>query len=373
MSRVRTALEELARSHGVVYQAAQPGYPQNFTRDSLTYGILAGDALALKAQIEYSAERQGVDYNPETGEEPGKIHHEWPGVTMRGLQTTYNACDTTALFLQSIARMVRQGHDRLLDTHRGNIERALKYITSHLMDGVFYEDPEQCGAERFALKVTYWKDSELQTAEKEPIYPIAYSLVHFQNKAAVQEMGHVLERRDLEDLAERMTKRGVEEFWSEDHFVVAKEGSGRVIDPVSSDSLHTLLYLEPHEIADKYPIKIIEYSRQLATQRGYLPVLDNRKGRDPYHTDYIWVHEQALLHAAARRHRLAEAETVASRIIPILEAGFPELANPRKNFAHAGNPTQLWAIGAHLYFERLKVEIILGSQIGAAHEDEETS
>ena len=44
-----------------------------------------------------------------TGEEPGKIHHELPGVKQDGLWTTYDACDTTALFLLALARLATRG------------------------------------------------------------------------------------------------------------------------------------------------------------------------------------------------------------------------------------------------------------------------
>ena len=42
---------------------------------------------------------EGTKVDANTGEEPGKIHHELPGVRLRNMITTYNACDTTALFL----------------------------------------------------------------------------------------------------------------------------------------------------------------------------------------------------------------------------------------------------------------------------------
>jgi len=361
MLHAKKALEHLATDQQQVYRAAYPGYPSNFTRDSLTYGLLADDLDALQAQIAFSAEHQGTKSDPVTGEEPGKIHHEFPGVKLRGLDTTYNACDTTALFLLAIAKLARSERPEVLRRYRDNIDRALGYIAAHTVDGVFTEDPKPSGAEKFALKVTYWKDSELNTIEREPHYPIAYSLVHFQNKAAVQEMGHLLRHGGLLDRAWNMTFRGIQTFWNKDHFVIAKETNGRVVDTLSSDSLHTLLYIEPHEIEDLYPLRIVEYSEQLVTDIGYLPAISNVEGLDPYHIDHVWVHEQALLHAAARRHSLRRAEAVASRIIPAIQNSFPELVDPGTK-KHAGNPTQLWAIGAYLYFKRLEAEILLGSQ-----------
>ncbi len=359
----RSILEDLALVHGRVYKAGLPGYQSNFSRDSLTYGLLANDLEALEAQIAYSAEHQGRQRNATSGEEPGKIHHECPGVLMRGRETTYNACDTTALFLLAIARVAPHRNPKWLKAYRPHITRALHYISSHLRRGIFYEDPRKCGAERFALKVTYWKDSELNDLVKEPRYPIAYSLVHFQNKEAVRAMGQLLNRKWLLHRAERMMRRGMEVFWHRDHFIIAREANGRIIDAPSSDSLHALYYIDPDEIEPQYPSKIVAYSEQLVTLAGYLSAIKQVEELDTYHTDKVWVHEQALLHAAARRHDLQRAEEVSGRIIGTLEKGFPELVDPNKGGAHAGNVVQLWSIGAYLYFKRLEAELMLGAQL----------
>jgi glycogen debranching enzyme len=362
----KSALDELATEHPHIYKAAIPGYTSNFSRDSFTYGLLADDLDALEAQVAFSARFQGRKADPHTGEEPGKIHHEQPGLDLRDLQTTYNACDTTALFLLAIAHLAENGRSDVIARYREHIDRALEYIVSHLYDGVFYEDTRQSGAKRFALKVTYWKDSELNAEKKEPEYPIAYSLVHFQNKEAVGRIGLLLDKSDLIDLATFMTERGFQAFWQQDHFIIATEESGFEIDHPSSDSLHILLYIEPEEIDPVYSQKIVEYSEQLVTRSGYLPAIQQVAELDPYHASFVWVHEQALLHMAARRHHLHRAEEVAMRILPVLEMGFPELVDPHQDSVQAhGNPNQLWSIGAHLYFERLQVEMMLARQLTA--------
>jgi glycogen debranching enzyme len=87
---------------------------------------------------------------------------------------------------------------------------------------------------------------------------------------------------------------------------------------------------------------------------GYLPALAQARDGDEYHTRWVWVHEQALLHAAARRHGLARAGLVAERVIPTLDQGFPELIDPVTGQT-GGNQTQLWSIGAHVYFQRVRV------------------
>lgn len=366
MSRSKHALKELATPAQHIYQAATPGYTSNFSRDSFTYGLLAGDLDALAAQVQVSADLQGTKADPDTGEEPGKIHHEYPGVRLRGRSTMYNACDTTALFLLAIARLAKRGNNAVLQQYEHAIERAIGYITAHVHDGIFFEDTKQSGASQFALKVTYWKDSQLNDGKQEPHYPIAYSLVHFQNKAALQEIGQLTGVSAWQQLAQKMTRMGLTRFWAGDHFIVAEDGTGQRFDTPSSDSLHALLYLEPWEI-DKTQAEAIErYSEQLVTDGGYRPAIQQVGDMDTYHTHFVWVHEQALLHAAASRHGLKRTQAVAARVMPALEKGFPELLDPDKSFSGAGNPTQLWSIGAYLYFERLKVKELLSQHLAQA-------
>src|SRR5690554_308240 len=135
MSRSKNALQKLAADQPNLYYAALPGYARNFSRDSLTYGLLADDIHALEAQVAFCANMQGSKADPITGEEPGKVHHELPGVEMRGKLTTYTACDTTALFLLAIARLAKRGNRTVLDEHQAAILRAVQYILSHIRDG----------------------------------------------------------------------------------------------------------------------------------------------------------------------------------------------------------------------------------------------
>lgn len=222
-----------------LYMAAYPGYLGNFSRDSIIYGMLAGDRQALCAQIEFSAKNQGKNNNPINGEEPGKIHHELPGVILDNKSTAYNACDTTALFLLAIARLHESGDNKILNKYSKNIESAICYIKSHIRNGLFFEDPAICGASQYALRVTYWKDSQINNSDAESCYPIVYSLAHFQNTAAVEAIGRVLGNHDLLNFSNQMIEKGFERLWQDDHFIVALDGNGIEIDPISSDSLHS--------------------------------------------------------------------------------------------------------------------------------------
>lgn len=345
---IDTALELLRVKNTDLYRAAYPGYQSNFTRDSLLYGLLANDYDALLDQIDYSSEHQGKVANSDTGEEPGKIHHEFPSGQWRGRPTEYNACDTTAMYLIAIATLANKMPD-VLKTYEKSITSAIKYIQRHLKNDLFFESPALCGATSFAVRVTYWKDSVLNGPYEEPNYPITYSLVHFQNAYALKLIGQALKRRDLLELASRMTKVGIAKLWAKDHFIVARDGDGTVIDAPSSDSLHALLYIEPYDIPSGYASSIEVYMRRLETKAGYRTGLPVGKSDDDYHTRYVWVHEQALLHSAASKHGLEESATITARVVDYL-ATLPELIDPTKNFAPAGNAPQLWVVGASKYF-----------------------
>jgi len=344
------AKQRLFNSSNNTYFAGLPGYEKNFSRDVLIQGLLTGDKDLLLAQIEYSALLQGVEYNPETGEEPGKIHHEYPDGSFRGRSTTYNACDTNALFIIAISRLVnRQGETELLDRYSEQIEDAVGYILNHIEASLFYEDPSICGAEDFALRVTYWKDSVLNSEQEEPRYPTVYSLVHFMSAYALQQIGRLTENQRIIGIGDQMKAVGIDKLWRNDHFVAAIDDSIDV-DAPSSDSLHALLYIEPAEINKEYVKKIFKYSKQLETKAGYRSGIAGDIS-DTYHTQFVWVFEQALLHAAATKHGLVQAAAVTRRVLSYIGDVFPELIDIENDFAPAGNDPQLWSVGAVEYFK----------------------
>ncbi len=336
-----------------IYKAAEPGYQRNFSRDSLTFGILADDTEALEAQIAYSFKHQGDKVDSHTGEEPGKIHHEWPGVFYRDEETTYNACDSTALTLLTIARLVEMGKPELLSIYGPNIEAALGYIHNHIgPDGLFREDPSLAGADRFALRVTYWKDSVINGEQEEPAYPIVYTLAHFQNAAALKAIGRVMDRPNLTQTADDMEQAGINRLWRDGHFVTAITAN-EVIDPPSSDSLHTLYYIEPtsEPLPSDAAEGVEEYMELLETAFGYRAGIPVNGGSDTYHTRYVWPHEQALMHAAAKEHRLMRAQEVARRVVSHCnsDGNYWELVDADDG-SRNGNRLQLWVIGAIHYF-----------------------
>ena len=146
-----------------------------------------------------------------------------------------------------------------------------------------------------------------------------------------------------------MKQTGIQKLWHQDHFVTAIDHKD--IDNPSSDSLHALLYIDPEELPTPYAELIGDYSIQLETKAGYLSGFTNRIV-DDYHTRYVWVFEQALLHAAATKHSLSSELAISERVVGCMGNSFPELVDPEDEFKRAGDDPQLWSIGAAQYFDK---------------------
>jgi len=104
-------------------------------------------------------------------------------------RTTYNAIDTTPLYLIGAHRYYRLTQDRAwLQQHSDSLSRAFQYIIRHTsLEDNYFETPRFCGAPKFALAVTYWKDSPwVGRPDGIPVWPVTYTLVQAQALAAVR-------------------------------------------------------------------------------------------------------------------------------------------------------------------------------------------
>lgn len=341
------------------YEAADPGYKSSFTRDSVIAASLAGDPDMLLTVIDYSANRIGTRFSPITGEEPGKPHHELPSVENNGRSTAYNACDTAAELLRGIAAIAETQDPAIVERYRPVINSAVGYIRRHVdLRGLFTENPlfarplaDDGVSHDYALKVTYWKDSELNRhGDRHPHYPIVYSLAHFQNAYALERIGAALGEERLARYGRYMVEAGLRHLWRGDHFVTAIDEDGEIDSP-NSDSLHCLLYIPTGQLPKHFAEKVEDYMRQLETAAGYRAGIPVTQEVDPYHMG-VWSHEQALLNAAARKYGLRWAEAVTRRIINHIKPSqgyFPEVLDA-ETFESRGNNRQLWTMAAYVYF-----------------------
>lgn len=393
MKHLAAKLEQLCMEHEdlSLYKAGLPGFEANFTRDSIISGWLFENPLMVRDQLIFSAAHQGAAADPVSGEELGKIHHEMNlsthrGVTLdqyegmnyeRGLVTTYNACDTTALFLIGHDLLFQQtGTVALMRQQKQHILAAVQYILEHVnSDGLFVERPPE-GAHRFALKVTYWKDSALVDKDV-TTYPAIYPLAHAQNLQGLrsaqrlfQKMHNVLSDDERDIVAQSFDtmhamRRGLDALYDEHTggFYIAiddLDGKRDAIEGVSSDSLYALAYLEEGDLPKERVRRIARMSKALKTEIGYRgldPTLDAGV-KDSYHSNKVWPVEQAVIHQGAVRFGLQEVIDTAARIRKrfaeedVTHTDFEIYRQDGKRWVPDGQPNQLWTIAAKVYFER---------------------
>lgn len=337
------------------YFAGLPGYPRNFSRDTIIAGIIAADHHMLDNQLAMSYSHQGKAVDPLTGEEPGKIHHEFPGVVVHEPHvSTYNACDTTALYLTGLEFLKHLNKRESLDflnTHQESIESALQYMLSHIRDDIFWEYPPET-ARHYSLQITYWKDSILPDINgmEEPAYPVSYALAQFQVARGMLAAANLLHRDDLRQLADAMFTKGIATFIRPEAFCIEQDDQGK-LEQSSSDELHALAYI-PTDYADMLPIAAIrERAQPLITKAGIActPEHISRELTDTYHGYVVWVFEQALIHYGASKFGMIDIANVASRCVDYIDTGH-ELLTIEPAIAPRGNSHQLWSVAAKEYF-----------------------
>ncbi|MFC1685856.1 hypothetical protein ACFLZZ_02420 [Nanoarchaeota archaeon] len=337
----------------VLYQAGLPSFPRIVARDSIISAILLKDVGMMHDTLLFCIKNQGKKKDAISGEEPGKIHHEVPPWEHLGLNTKYNSCDSTALFLMGIKEYIRLSRDwGFVSTNNEAILNAVSYILSHLKGGVFYEDPVFCGAKRFALGATYWKDSQL-IGRKNAEYPVAYFLAHVQNMAGLRAAAYLLKDGSLLDKANEM-KEHINDFIDDDvGFILARDKKGP-IKVLSSDSLHALFYLEKGDFTKDFLKEIVKKCKPLETTIGYR-TMEPRKSdlcRDPYHCKTVWPFEQVLINLGAKRFALRDPVKVSERIMRALttDSEYFSIDNKGKKFVKSGSDPQLWTIATKKYF-----------------------
>jgi glycogen debranching enzyme len=347
----------------VMIVAGLPSYRRSFPRDLAKAGLIGSSSELLKEVVEFGAQHQGVKYDPQTGEKPGKIHHEYPGVTLNGgdKYTTYNACDTTPLFIiaaEGLLHLDKLTFTDVLQQKANNLQQAVGYINAHVgEDNLFWENPPK-GSNNYALRVTYWKDSILPQADgkMEPMYPVVFPLAHFIAARGLLSASRVLDDPSLASTADKMFKAGIKEFIRPDSYTVYRDNESELIQ-ASSDELHALAYI-PSQYADLLPLEAIQQRAQaLSTPFGYMctPLDVAVHLTDKYHGDAVWVFEQALIHYGATKFNLVRVAAVAATIAPHIGAGqelFSIIHNENANMTPipAGNARQLWSVAAAEYF-----------------------
>ncbi|GAC1387491.1 MAG: hypothetical protein NVS1B7_0890 [Candidatus Saccharimonadales bacterium] len=337
------------------YLAGFPSYPRNFSRDALIAGILACDVDLIKTQLLFSLKHQGRKEDYLTGEEPGKMHHEYPGVSIHPpYLTMYNACDTTALFmigLELLSKLDSVAAKDILKLHLESIILAVKYIQNHVSNDLFWDFPPD-GAPFYALHTTYWKDSILPnpTGNEKTMYPISYSLVQFQVARGLLAAGKLLGKNELVRQAYAMFTVGIKEYVRVDSFCIERNQYSRLCQ-ISSDELHALAYI-PKDFYAMLPLNSIKHrAKTLITEAGITCTSQaiGEQLSNQYHGYVVWIFEQALIHYGCQKFGLDELQAIAKRCIPYMNKG-EELLTIIPEIKPTGNDRQLWSVAAKIYF-----------------------
>lgn len=307
-----------------------------FGRDLLATALMLQDVKFLKEAISFAVLTLGKRRDPLTGEEPGRAIHEFEEVEQRGHKTRYNAAETSQLLLIASADYLRiTGDRRFIEGREEGLKAAVGYVLSHIHGGLFWEDPARCGASRYALRATYWKDSGLPS-RGDPNYPVVYTLVQAQTVAALRAAGELAAVSDLgcaparfDDEAGKSARCLVEELWDGDRRfpLIARDGSGD-IGGVSSDGLHILGYLRKGDLPPGKLEELIFGAKQLETPYGYRSYAPEQPdySETAYHLGAIWPFEQLFIAKGAIIHGQEKLLKVALKISTALEKhGFPEL------------------------------------------------
>lgn len=310
-----------------------------FARDLLTAGLIADDRTLIRETLRFCAATIGRQQDPRTGEEPGRVVHEFQPYTQDDLSTRYNAGETSQLFLIGAAQQYPVADDgttlSTLSTIRDGLKAAGEYVLRHIADDLFWEDPRHAGAARYLLPVTYWKDSFLP-GRRRLRFPVAYTLVQAQTVAALRALAELTEALDLgfdrAALAGQASATAAavwRSLWDEvtDYPALALDG-GQLVPGVSSDGLHMLAYLQPEDVPARRKEQLVYRAQELVTPYGFRTLSPGHPDYSPtgYHQGAVWPFEQWFIARGARAHGLGETFQIAERVMDALaELGFVEL------------------------------------------------
>ncbi len=372
---LRTGLEDTFIAGGL------PWFVSAFARDSLLSALqtLAFDTRPAEGVARMFAAWQGKTIDEETGEQPGKIHHELRlGAVARLKEVphrpSYMSVDSTPLFLILIGEHARQTADRTLFRElRPAIDAALAWIDGFGdSDGDGYLDYQ--GQTDDGPINQGWKDSTLGVPRKDggvPQSPIALCEVQGYVYLAKTLIADILRGEGegpaadaLEAQAEALRERFNRDFWMEDEgcYALALEKGRRQVTVVTSNAGHALWT----GIAD--PDKAARTAARLmrpdmSSGWGIRTLSEKEKAYNPlnYHLGSVWPFDTSLIVAGLRRYGLDDAAlelfenvVAASRCfdrgrLPEFYVGLarePDLSPARCPFAE---PMQAWLAGATPY------------------------
>jgi glycogen debranching enzyme len=366
-----------------VIAAGAPWFMTLFGRDSLLTSwmtMLVNSDLAL-GTLQTLARFQGVDVNPLTEEEPGRILHEMrfgetSELSLGGGRVYYGSVDATPLFVMLLGELRRWGDKReAVDALVPAADRALLWIDE-------FGDRDDDGYVEYlrtsdrGLRNQGWKDSHdaVRFADgrlAEP--PIALCEVQGYAYAALLARAHIATEQDDDAYAERLRTRAAalkqrfnRDFWLDEHgwLAMGLDREKRPIDALTSNMGHCLWT----GILDEDKAAIVAQrllSPEMFSGWGIRTLATSMVGYNPlsYHNGSVWPHDNAICVAGLVRYGLVEeAQRVMRGIVasaayfehrlPELFAGLTteEVAFPVR-YPTSCSP-QAWAAASPLLFLR---------------------
>ncbi len=330
------SLRELESAEGVFASARNEAYGCVFGRDSLIVGLELLRAytngtnknpyyLELVEKILRSlANLQGRFENIESGEQPGKIIHEYRPdkhehltklaedpwfIYPEGVMRNYDSVDSTLLFLILVHAYGEVGDKTVVETLMPNVRAALRWVEEYgdsNGDG-FIDYSFSTARTHGGLKVQSWMDSTesvfFEQTDARPSYPIAPVEVQAYAWSALKRWGKSTAAADLKV---KFNKEFVLKGPKSVTLAYAIDGDGRKLTAPRSSMGHVLWAAVVEDgtaesILDADlidPLRKRILSRDLFVPKAGVRTLSNRSRHyDPmsYHNGSIWPHDTAML------------------------------------------------------------------------------
>lgn len=375
------AIKELETERGILASGREELYGCVFGRDSLITSLLLlrvyeknQDAylLGLVRKILVNlAKLQGRETNVESGEEPGKIIHEFrpdnhEHLTKHeehpwflypdGIMRNYDTVDATPLFLIAVEKYYRLSSDEeFLDLLTGNVSDALAWLITAMddhQDGLvsyrFRPDRKSGG-----LRVQSWMDSAesvfFEDRDEQPAYTIAPVEVQAYAYRALS-VWHLLLAETEPDLSALLLERARmlrERFY--EHFMLpngtpafALDGQDRMLASARSSMGHVLWAGARDEGAYfslLAPEDVGRVAHRLVQPDLFVPGAgirtlssdSSRFAANSYHNGSIWPHDTAM---AALGMRDAGFELEAGQVRDALLEAYGHFGVPLELFMY---------------------------------------
>ncbi len=326
--QILSEIERLRSPEGYLY-AGYPHFLELFGRDSLiaSLALMRHDPEIAAVTLKELARLQGSALNHKTGEEPGKIIHEFFPSNAEGIGSMrekrrqiswlepdvpfYFSADSTPLWLIGLHEYVRS--TRNLELALGvwdNAMRCVDWICNKIerYGFVAYGKP----GEGKGLMSQSWKDGigSLLDDAKGPVCVVEVQGYAYAALQGTSELALLLGRNDqvkrLKDAARRLEKDFQEAFWMENsrYYALAIDGEGRRLDVVTSNPGQLLFtgILDAHEDRCKAVVRRLA-GEDMITEYGIRTHSAHDSYFDPfeYQRGSVWPHDNFMIAIGLRR------------------------------------------------------------------------